>query len=186
MNIRHMMAIAALAAASGAQAQYEQTLNTGTPAAVAALPVPATTVVAAPTAAPTTARMLAANTPVPLNALEEVTSNGLQVGTRVKFSVAEDVVSQGMIVIPRGAPATGTVTWKTGKAIGGKSGKFEVSFDEVVTPGGNRVKLMGKHRQEGKGNTLAAVLATWIVSGRSAVMLPGQTVQSLTAEPVSF
>jgi hypothetical protein len=90
-----------------------------------------------------------------------------------------------MIVIPRGAPATGTVTWKTGKAVGGKSGKFEITFDEVVT-NGSRIRLQGKHRQEGKGNTVAAVFATWIVSGRSAVMLPGQTVQALTAEPVSF
>jgi hypothetical protein len=45
---------------------------------------------------------------------------------------------------------------------------------------------MGKHRQEGKGNTLGAVLGSIIISGRSAVMMPGQTVQALTAEPVSF
>jgi hypothetical protein len=42
------------------------------------------------------------------------------------------------------------------------------------------------HRQEGKGNTVAAVLATWIVSGRSAVMLPGQLVNAFTAEPISY
>jgi len=134
---------------------------------------------------PAVGRTLAANTPVALNSLEEVSSNGLDLGTKVRFSVANDIVSDGVVVIPRGAPATGTVTWKTGKAVGGKSGKFEITFDEV-TANGRQVKLQGKHRQEGKGNTVAAVFATWIVSGRSAVMLPGQTVQALTAEPVIF
>jgi hypothetical protein len=130
-------------------------------------------------------RRLAANTPVPLVALEEVSSSGLQVGTRVKFSVAEDIRDQGVVVIPRGAPATGTVTWKTGKAVGGKSGKFEVTFDEVVVRD-SRYRLMGKHRQEGRGNTLGAVLGSIVISGRSAVMLPGQVVQALTAEPIPF
>jgi hypothetical protein len=77
------------------------------------------------------------------------------------------------------------VTWKTGRAVGGKSGKFDVSFDEVVVDG-NRFRLMGKHRQEGRGNTLGAVLGSVVISGRSAVMLPGQVVQALTAEEISF
>lgn len=184
MAFKYLFVPVLLAAASASHAQYEQKLNTAAPAAApqAAAPAPVS-VQATPVQA--NARVLSANTPVPLNALEEVSSNGLQVGTRVRFSVAEDVVSQGMIVIPRGAPATGTVTWKTGKAVGGKSGKFEVTFDEVVV-GGNRVRLMGKHRQEGKGNTLGAVLGSIVISGRSAVMMPGQTVQALTAEPVAF
>lgn len=183
MFFRHMLTGAVLVAATAAQAQYEQKLNTTTQTAVQASPVAPVAVTAVPAAA--AARVLSANTPVPLNSLEEISSSGLQVGTRVRFSVAEDVISQGMIVIPRGAPATGTVTWKTGKAVGGKSGKFEVTFDEVMV-NGSRVRLMGKHRQEGKGNTLGAVLGSLIISGRSAVMLPGQTVQALTAEPVAF
>jgi hypothetical protein len=117
--------------------------------------------------------------------LEEVTSNGLRVGTGVRFSVAEDIVHGGVIVIPRGSPATGTITWKTGKAIGGKSGKFDVAFQEVVV-NGNRYRLMGKHRQEGRGNTLGAVLGSMVISGRSAVLMPGQEVQALTAEPIPF
>jgi hypothetical protein len=184
MKFHTLFATAALAAASAAHAQYEQKLNTTAPAATPAPPAAAPVAVQA-TPVQANARVLSANTPVPLNALEEVTSNGLEVGTKVRFSVAEDVVSQNMIVIPRGSPATGTVTWKTGKAVGGKSGKFEITFDEVVA-NGNRIRLQGKHRQEGKGNTVAAVFATWIISGRSAVMMPGQTVQALTAEPVSF
>lgn len=146
---------------------------------------PTVSVVAVPVTTQDAGRILSTNTPITLAALEEISSSGLQVGTRVRFSVAEDVVSKGMIVIPRGALASGTVTWKTGKAIGGKSGKFEVTFDEVMV-NNNRIRLMGKHRQEGRGNTLAAVLGSMVVSGRSAVMLPGQQVQALTAEPVSF
>jgi hypothetical protein len=184
MKFHTLFVTAALAAASAAHAQYEQKLNTMAPAAT---PAPAASAPVAVQATPVqaNARVLSANTPLLLNALEEVTSNGLEVGTKVRFSVAEDVVSQNMIVIPRGSPATGTVTWKTGKAVGGKSGKFEITFDEVVA-NGSRIRLQGKHRQEGKGNTVAAVFATWIISGRSAVMLPGQTVQAMTAEPVAF
>lgn len=145
---------------------------------------PATAAQASATPTSATATMVA-NTPVKLNALEEVSSKGLQVGRKVRFAVAEDVTQGAAVVIPRGAPATGTVSWKTGKAIGGKSGKFEVTFDDVSV-NGRTVKLAGKHRQEGRGNTLGAVLGSMVISGRSAVMLPGQTVQAMTGEPISF
>ncbi|MCG2839868.1 hypothetical protein L6Q21_02580 [Sandaracinobacter sp. RS1-74] len=140
---------------------------------------------AQPAPAPASARTLPPSTPIKLNSLEEVSSKTVEVGTKVRFAVAEDVVEGGVVVIPRGAPATGTVSWKTGRAIGGKSGKFEVTFDEV-TVNGRSLRLMGKHRQEGKGNTLGAVLGSVVISGRSAVMLPGQTVQALTGEAVPF
>jgi hypothetical protein len=146
---------------------------------------PAAQSAAMPTVTPTKTRVLPTSTPIKLNALEEVSSKTVEVGNRVRFSVAEDVVEGGVVAIPRGSSAMGTVSWKTGRAIGGKSGKFEVTFDDV-TVNGQRVKLMGKHRQEGKGNTVGALFGSILISGRSAVMLPGQTVNALTAEPFNF
>ncbi|PZU49953.1 MAG: hypothetical protein DI568_04880 [Sphingomonas sp.] len=172
-----------LAAASVAAAQsgYVVEVNSG---AQVATPTPTATA-AAPVAAVAKSGVLPASTPVKLNSLAEVSSKTVEVGDKVRFSVAEDVLEGGAVVIPRGAPATGVVSWKTGRAIGGKSGKFEVTFEEVNV-NGRTVKLMGKHRQEGKGNTVGALLGSIWISGTSAVMLPGQAVSALTAEPFSF
>jgi hypothetical protein len=88
-------------------------------------------------------------------------------------------------LIPRGSPVTAAVTFKTGKAVGGKSGKFEVTFERVNVRGKDYA-MRGVHRQEGKGNTVAAVFATWRVSGRSAVMQLGQFVNAFTAEAIPY
>lgn len=130
-------------------------------------------------------RALPANSVVKLVALEEVSSSRAKVGDVIRFSVAEDVVDRGEIVIPRGSPATGEISWKTGRAVGGKSGKFDVSFREIRA-NGRTIRLMGKHRQEGRGNTVGALLGSIVISGRSGVMLPGQEVVALTAEPVPY
>jgi hypothetical protein len=75
------------------------------------------------------------------------------------------------------------VTWRTGKGIVGKSAKFDLTFN-AVSVGGQEYALKGKHRQEGKGNTLAALLGSWVVSGHSAVMESGQMVNAFTAVPI--
>jgi hypothetical protein len=102
-----------------------------------------------------------------------------------KFATVGDVVENGAVVIPRGSPVTGMISWKTGRAIGGKSGKFEVEF-KSVTVNGREMGLTGKHRQEGRGNTVGALLGSILISGRSAVMVLGQTVPAFTAEPIPY
>lgn len=99
--------------------------------------------------------------------------------------VVNDISDGGVVVIPRGSQVVASVTWKTGKAVGGKSGKFEVTFEKVNVRGRDYA-MRGVHRQEGKGNTVAAVFATWLVSGRSAVMQPGQFVNAFTAEAIPY
>jgi hypothetical protein len=80
-------------------------------------------------------------------------------------------------------PVKATVTWRTGKGIGGKSAKFEITFN-TVTVAGKPYALKGKHRQEGKGNTVGALLGSILISGRSAVMESGQVVNAFTAEAI--
>lgn len=138
---------------------------------------------AAPVQAP--ARMLAASTMLSIAPDAEISSKRIEIGDKFSFFVVGDISENDTLVIPRGSKVDGTVTFKTGKAVGGKSGKFELSFDRIHL-GGKSYAMRGTHRQEGKGNTVAAVFATWLVSGRSAVMLPGQVVTAFTAEPIPY
>lgn len=131
------------------------------------------------------ARNLPASTVIKIVPVEEISSKRIEVGQQVHFVTVGDVTENGEVAIPRGSTVTGTVTYKTGKAIGGKSGKFELSFDTVSVRGQN-YRLRGTHRQEGKGNTVAAVFASVLISGRSAVMLPGQEVNAFTAEQIPY
>ena len=104
---------------------------------------------------------------------------------RLLKQAAQILHEGGVVAVPRGSKVTATVTWKTGKAVGGKSGKFELSFDSINVRGKD-YKMRGTHRREGKGNTVAAVFATWLVSGRSAVMIEGQNVTMYTDEAIPY
>lgn len=148
---------------------------------------PVSVPMAAPAASPAqpAARVVPPSTVLTVTPLAEITSKRIEEGDKFQFSVVADVVEGGVIAIPRGSIVQGTITWKTGRAIGGKSGKFEVTFDHVTVNGRN-YKLTGLHRQEGRGNSVGALLGSMIVSGRSAVMLPGQMANAITAEPIPF
>lgn len=132
-----------------------------------------------------TASVLPANTMVVVTPAEEITSIKMKEGTQRTFLVVEDVVYNGAIVIPRGSPVQSTVTYRTGKGVVGKSAKFELSFD-AVRIGDQTFRLRGQHRQEGRGNTAGALLGSAIITGKSAVMIPGQTVNVFTAEAIPF
>ena len=105
-------------------------------------------------------------------------------GTTREFLVVNDVAYQGAVIIPRGSPVEAEVTWRTGKGIVGKSAKFELTF-RTVRLNGYTYKLRGQHRQEGRGNTIAALLGSGIITGKSATMIPGQIVNIFTAEPIT-
>lgn len=131
------------------------------------------------------ARVLPAGTLLSLTPLEELTSKHMKEGQRFQFQVVSDVSNNGSIVIPRGSIATGVVTMQTGRAVGGKSGKFDITF-ESVTANGITFPLSGVHRAEGKGNTLGALFGSLIISGHSAVMLPGEVVTAFTKAPTNY
>lgn len=152
--------------------------------AVCAVSASAQTVSPAVVPAATT-RAMPANTLLTITPITEISSKKVQVGDKVKFATVGDVTEQGAVVIPRGSIVTGEISFKTGKAIGGKSGKFEVAFKSVQV-NGTEYPLTGVHRQEGKGNTVAAVFGSMLVSGRSAVMQPGQEARAFTATPIPY
>ena len=174
------IALAALAAAQASGVQWTP-LQDSPRQQQAAQAAPAQQQVLAPSAA----RILPAGTMISVTALQEISSKRTRQGQRFQFAVVNDVVEKGVVVIPRGSIATGVLTMKTGRAVGGKSGKFDVTF-ESVTANGVRFPLSGTHRQEGKGNTLGALFGSLIITGHSATLLPGQVLNAFTTAPTPY
>lgn len=137
--------------------------------------------------------MLPSNTEVILRMSDELTTKGgqIKVGHVFRLTVAFDVRSQGVVVIPAGTPATGEVTMRTGKAIFGKSGKMEVELRQIDLYG-RRIPVTGKYKQQGEGNTLAAVGAVFLaggllfVTGKSAVIPRGRELVAYTTASEPF
>lgn len=137
---------------------------------------------------------LAPNTEVVVTPNDTITTKGTRVkeGFKFKLSSVFDVMQDGIVVIPKGTPGEGTVTWMTNKGAFGKSGKMEVSFDWLDL-GGRRVALTGNHRQEGEGNTgatvgvaVAAGVFSAFVTGRSATIANGQQLRARVGEALTF
>lgn len=127
--------------------------------------------------------VLPANTIIQVTPVQDITSKHMHKGDIEMLQIANDVVQNGVVVIPRGTPVTAEVTWRTGKGIGGKSAKFELTFESVKVLA-TQYPLKGKHRQEGRGNTVGALLGSMIITGRSAVMTSGEIVNAFTAAPI--
>lgn len=128
-----------------------------------------------------------ANTEIILRMSDELTSKGgkIKAGHMFRLTVAYDVRVQGKVVIPNGTMAVGEVTMRTGKGVMGKSGKMEVELRHIDL-NGRRIPINGKFRQEGEGNTLAAVGAILLsapllfVTGKSAVIPRGRELTGYT------
>ncbi len=136
--------------------------------------------------------VLNAGLPITLAVTEEVNSSTHKEGDIFKLTVMNDVMSGGMVLIPRGTPATGEITWRTGKGAFGKSGKLEFSLRSIDL-NGTPIPVTGDYRQEGEGNTVATgvgiiavgVLAGFI-TGKRARLPVGRELMSQLAQPVPF
>jgi len=160
--------------------------ETAGPAAIAATPEPVM---------PTDGQgVLPANTEVLVTLNSEVNSKKMKTGQKFDVSVSRDVMIGNYIVIPRGTPGVGEITYRTGKGAFGKSAKMEIDL-RSLTLGGRDVPLSGHFRQEGTGNTGATVGAavavgvfSAFVTGHSAIFEQGRELRGFTREamPVSM
>ncbi|MGR4892174.1 hypothetical protein ACIPPQ_14195 [Sphingopyxis sp. LARHCG72] len=165
-------------------------------AETAAAPAAVPAVAAAPAiavAAPAPGLTLPSYTEVILTPDAEANSKKLREGHTVPMRTVFDVMHNGVVVIPKGTRGMGTVTWRTGKGAFGKSAKMEITFNELTLPNGHRLPLAGMHRQEGEGNTGAAVGAAIavgvfgaFVTGKSAIIPVGQHLMARTNEPLAY
>ena len=138
--------------------------------------------------------VLPANTKVLLEMSQEVTTKGKtwDEGDSFKLSVVEDVMLGDYVVIPRGAPAYGRITWMTNKGVFGKSGKMDIEIEHVVV-GGREIRLDGTYRQEGEGNTLATVggvilagVFAGFITGKSGRISEGRELTATTEGPIEL
>lgn len=167
------------------------TAQAQTPAAPAISPVTAST--PAPVQPPAMRQItLAPNAEVVVTPNDTINTKSVKVGDKFRLSTVFDVMQDGIVLIPRGTPGEGTVSYRTGKGAFGKSAKMEVQFN-YLDLGGRKIALTGMHRQEGEGNTGATVgalvavgLFSAFVTGHSAILTNGQQLRAHTAEPVSF
>jgi hypothetical protein len=138
---------------------------------------------------------LPSNTEIVLRLNSELTSKKARAGDTFVGSVAQDVMLGNMVVIPRGTPAHGVVTYRTGKGSFGKSAKMNYEFRSIEL-NGQRLPVSGQFRQEGSGNTGATVGAVaaaglvggLFVTGKSAVVGTDRDlrVHTTTAIPVTL
>lgn len=134
------------------------------------------------------AAYLPSNTEVWLSANQEVNSKRLKVGQKFALSVSRDVMIGDFVVIPRGTPAEGQITYRTGKGAFGKSAKMEFDLVDIDLKG-RLIPTSGHYRIEGQGNTgatvgvvVAAGVFGALVTGHSAVVQQGTEFKAYTKE----
>jgi hypothetical protein len=147
------------------------------PAAKAAPPAPATIITPAVAPAPVTkgVSVIPDGTEVDLKLAETISSARAMVGQRIRFTVAKDVVINGYVVIPVGALAIGTITKASAKKWAGRSGKLEMSLQDVTAIDGTKIDLSGSNGGSGDshvGRMVTGIVITSIFTlGGSALFL---------------
>jgi hypothetical protein len=128
--------------------------------------------------------VLPINTEVILTLDEDLSSKTVKQGSSFALTVSRDVQIGNYVVIPRGTPGHGEVTYRTGKGAFGKSGKMQVAL-RSITLGGREIPIAGGFREEGEGGTREAVAVSFfspLVTGRSVLLPKGREFHALTRE----
>ena len=126
-------------------------------------PAPATIVTPAVAPAPVTKVISVGpdGTEVDLKLAETISSARAMEGQRIRFKVAKDVVVDGYVVIQTGSLAIGTVTKASPKKWAGRSGKLEMSLQNVTAIDGTKIDLSGN--RGGSGDSHVGRMVTGIV-----------------------
>lgn len=126
-------------------------------------PVPATIITPAVVLAPVPkgVSVVPDGTEVDLKLAETISSARAMEEQRIRFTVAKDVVINGYVVIPVGALAIGTVTKASPKKWAGRSGKLEMSLQDVTAIDGTKIDIAGS--RGGSGDSHVGRMVTGIV-----------------------
>lgn len=134
--------------------------------------------------------VLPANTLVYVSLNSNLTSKRTAEGESFDVTVTRPIIVGDYIIIPAGTLGHGRVTWRTGKAVFGKSAKMHFEFTDLQI-GSQTVPLTGRYRIDGKGNTgwtvgaiaAAGLVGGLFVTGHSATALQGTEYKAFTAAP---
>ncbi len=138
------------------------------PSPPAALVVPA---VPAPSANEIT---IPANTEIWLTPLRDISSKHVHQGDAITMQVSRNVFVHRVLVIPRGAEATGKISYRTGKGALGKSAKIEFDL-ATLTVAHHPVPIAGHYRVAGDGNSAWAVATFLLVSMVGSLFITGHS-----------
>ncbi len=144
---------------------------------------------------------LPANTVFKIALNDEVSSKTSQVGDSVSFTVQEDVLVGDVLVLPRGAQGSGVVTSVSRPKSFGRSGKIDISFDQVFSVDDESIPtVLGPEAKEKLKMEAAAVGASVIgalalgpvgliggifVKGKDATLPAGSELYIQTSEAVT-
>jgi hypothetical protein len=187
MNKRYAAFAALILMSSSALAQAP--VAAPAPAAPASETVPPPAVLRA--VEPQITNVLPSNSEIVVSLNSDLDSHEAKIGDHFKLSVARDVMMGNFVVIPRGTPAEGEVTARTGRGVFGKSAKMEVVI-RAIQLNGTSIPVAGDFRQNGAGNTgatlgaiaLAGGIGGLFVHGRSAKWAQGSEFKVYTKEAV--
>jgi hypothetical protein len=149
------------------------------PPAATATPAPAPATIITPAVAPAPVTKVISVVPdgteVDLKLAETISSARAMEGQRIRFKVAKDVVVDGYVVIQTGSLAIGTVTKASPKKWAGRSGKLEMSLQNVTAIDGTKIDLSGNRGGSGDshvGRMVTGMVITSIFTfGGSALFL---------------
>jgi hypothetical protein len=123
---------------------------------------------------PQLTNVLPSNSEIVLSLNSNLDSHDVKLGDHFQLSVARDVMMGNYIVIPRGTPAEGEVTWRTGRGVFGKSGKMEIAI-RAIQMNGKSIPVAGQFKQNGTGNTGATLGAVALVGGVGGLFVHGRS-----------
>lgn len=159
---------------------------------VAVEPAPSTDSTAPAPAPPTPSSTLPAGTPIFVMLDQDLSTVTAQLGDRFPVIVLHDVVDQNMIVIPKGTPGFGEVTFTSKKGAFGRPGIIGIALRHLQL-GDRQVALSGRYREEGQSNagaTAAAYVAVGIFSGfikgKTGLIPKGRELKARTGEAIAF
>lgn len=123
---------------------------------------------------------------------KDLTTATAHVGDRFHVTVVNDVIEQGTVVIPKGTPGYGEVTFATHKGGFGKQGILGIAL-RYLDLNGRMVALDGRYREEGRGNDGAAAATMFaigifavVVKGKTAIIPKGRELKARTGEDIAF
>lgn len=144
------------------------------------------------TEAPTITGILPAGTVVFVTLDADLSTMTAKLGDRFPVVVFDDVIDQDTIVIPKGAPGYGEVTFTTNKGAFGKPGIIGITLRQIQIDD-RQFALSGRYREEGANNngaTAATMFAVGIFSavikGKPGIIQRGRKLKAHTGEPIAF
>ena len=114
------------------------------------------------------------STPVHMKIGRELSSATAQVGDEVNLEVSEDVVIDGLLIIPKGANATGVVNEAEPKKALGRGGKLSILVRSVRLANNDQAVL--RSGGEAKGASSSAGVVIPVMRGKDVIFPKGMEI----------